>query len=473
MDLLQLKFVQALSSEVRDGVVIIDAKVLIEPTECPFCKAVNPYRHDSRVQEFADSPIRGQPARIRFQRQRYRCRACRKAFFEPLVGFSAKRNMTQRLVHYTAKASLTNQFSKVAEDIGVDVQTVRGVFLDFSDWLRANHPIATPRIMGIDEAKRAKMLCTVLTDLQRREYFDLLPSRKAEPLNAYLSKLPEKEKVEVVAMDMYQGFVHAIGRHMPQAVRVADKFHVTRLAQNAFDKAHVDARKPLPTGERLAMFRNRGLLATRDRRLTDDERVKVEKALAPFPLLQAAHTAKEAFLKIYEAPNKEAASRQLSVWLQTLPADLSRYFRPLITAVTNNREIILNYFTHRYTNAFTEAANKLSDLLQQTGRGYGFEVMRIKLLYGSRGQAIDLTDYDADDDLPSGGAVTTEFVFSKMTFSSATVRKKRPPSSPNGKRRGPSFDRVGRLIGEGYYDLGNGAIADELEPLIREFAATA
>ncbi|WP_449446776.1 ISL3 family transposase [Thermomonas brevis] len=471
MDLLQLKFVQALSSEVRDEVLIVDAKVLIKLAECPFCKAASPYRHDSRTQEFADSPIRGNPVRIRLQRQRYRCRACRKAFFEPLVGFSAKRNMTQRLVHYIAQDALIRTFADVAEDVGLDVQTVRGVFLDFSDWLRAHHPIATPRIMGIDEAKRAKVLCTVLTDLQRREYFDMLPSRKAEPLNAYLSKVPDKEKVEVVAMDLHQGFVHAIGRHMPQAVRVADKYHVARLAQNAFDKAHVDARKPLPTGERLAMFRHRGLLATRDRRLTDDERAKVAKTLAPFPLLQAAHAAKESFLAIYEAPNKDVASRQLSVWLTVLPAGLSGYFRPLITAVSNNREIILNYFTHRYTNAFTEAANKLSDLLQQTGRGYGFEVMRIKLLYGKRGQAIDLTDYDADDDLP-GGSATTAFVFSKMTFSSPTLRKKQA-SGGDRKRRGPSFARVGRLIGEGYYDLGNQTIADELEPLIREFAATA
>lgn len=153
-----------------------------------------------------------------------------------------------------------------------------------------------------------------------------------------------------------------------------------RLAQNAFDKARVEARKPLPTGERLAMFLSRGLLATRDRRLSDDERIKVAEVLAPFPLLQAAHAAKESFLAIYEAPDRTTASRQFSRWLEELPQELVRYFRPLISAISNNQEIILNYFTHRYTNAFTEAANHLSSLLQQTGRGYGFEVMRIKLL---------------------------------------------------------------------------------------------
>lgn len=37
----------------------------------------------------------------------------------------------------------------------------------------------------------------------------------------YLQKMPGKDQVEVVAMDLHQGFVNAIGKHMPKAVRVA------------------------------------------------------------------------------------------------------------------------------------------------------------------------------------------------------------------------------------------------------------
>lgn len=134
MDLLDLKAVRSLSSEVRDGVRIVKAEVLVQPAECPFCKAADPYRHDSREQEFADAPIRGQPVRIQFQRRRYRCRNCRKTFFEPLQGFSVKRNMTRRLVHYIARDALIDTFAEVARDVAVDVQTVRAVFQDFSDW---------------------------------------------------------------------------------------------------------------------------------------------------------------------------------------------------------------------------------------------------------------------------------------------------------------------------------------------------
>lgn len=465
MDLLDLKNIKSLSSKVADGVRLIDAEVLEEPDACVLCKAPDPYRHDSREQAFADAPIRGQPVRILFHRRRYRCRVCKKTFFEPLLGFSVKRNMTQRLVHYIARDSLIRTFADVARDVAVDVQTVRGVFLDFSSWLRTNHPIATPRIMGIDEAKRAGVLCTVLTDLERREYFDMLPSRKAKPLNAYLAQLPDKDLVKVVAMDLHLGFVTAIGKHLPKAVRVADRYHVARLAQDAFDKAHVAARKGLDTGDRLGMFRKRGLLAQRDRTLSEAERQRVLETLQPFPILVAAYEAKESFLRIYDAPDRNSAEQALDGWLDGLPRELSGYFRSVTLAVSNSREIILNYFEHRYTNAFTEAANGISKLLQRTGRGYGFEVMRVKLLYGKRGQAVDLSDYDAE--LASGGG-SGALGYSRVT---AHFRSTHVPTVSKQTRRGPAFARVERLVDEGYFDIGNPEIADELQALVRDFSA--
>ncbi|MHB1282265.1 MAG: ISL3 family transposase [Metallibacterium scheffleri] len=467
LDLLGLEHIRPVLPEVRDGVLIVKAEVTAPPVQCPQCKAANPYRHDTREQEFADAPIRGQPVRIQFDRQRYRCRQCRKTFFEPLLGFSSKRNMTQRLVHYIARDSLIRTFADVARDVGLDVQTVRGVFLDFSEWLRVNHAIATPRVLGIDEAKRSKLLCSVFTDIERREYFDMIPSRKATPLNDYLSKMPDKDRIEVVAMDLHQGFVNAIGHHLPKAVRVADRYHVARLAQDGFDKAHMEVRKLLPAGERLAMFRKRGLLAERDRRLTVAERDKVAEILSPFPVLKAAHQAKESFLTVYDAPTRKHAEKALSDWLEVLPQELTGYFRALTSAVSNNRDIILNYFEHRYTNAFTEAANGISKMIQRMGRGYGFEVLRVKLLYGKRGQVIDLTNFDANNDMPAG-----MIGYAGMGATFASTRKK-AGSKSGGKRRGPSFARVSWLVDDGYYDFGSQIIANEMEPLITQFAYSA
>lgn len=64
------------------------------------------------------------------------------------------------------------------------------------------------------------------------------------------------------------------------------------------------------------------------------------------------------------------------------------------------------------------------------------------------------------------------FVFGKMLMTTAAKRNKRSTASSGNERRGPSFDRVGRLINGRYYDVANQAISDELEPLIKAFAAS-
>jgi hypothetical protein len=93
--------------------------------------------------------------------------------------------------------------------------------------------------------------------------------------------------------------------------------------------------------------------------------------------------------------------------------------------------------------------------------------MRVKLLYGKRGQAVDLSDYDAE--LASGGNQ------GDLGYSRATggFRPKLPVASGNRARRGPTFPRVERLTNEGYYDLEDERIANDLDQLLREFAASA
>ena len=51
-------------------------------------------------------------------------------------------------------------------------------------------------------------------------------------------------------------------------------------------------------------------------------------------------------------------------------------------AVENWKPEILNYFGTGATNAYTEAANGLAKIANRNGRGYSFEAIRAKIIYG-------------------------------------------------------------------------------------------
>ena len=43
---------------------------------------------------------------------------------------------------------------------------------------------------------------------------------------------------------------------------------------------------------------------------------------------------------------------------------------------------VFNYFTHKATNAYTESANGLAKIANRLGRGYSFDAIRAKVLFG-------------------------------------------------------------------------------------------
>lgn len=458
--LLALPYLKSGEHEETGDALRVTAEVTVRPVACPYCRRQPVYSHGTQSQEYADAPIRGKPVRILIDRRRYRCPHCSKTFFEPLVGFSQKRAMTQRLVLYIGRASLSYRpFAEVARETGLDIQTIRHIFLDFSEMLRQRHPLPTPRVLGIDEAKRAGAVRTVLTNLEERCYFDLLPSHTLKTLRPYFKALPHKHKIEVVAMDLLNVFQMVIAEELPQAVIVADKYHVVRMANEVLEKVNRQVRRDLPRGQRLALFRQRGRLSTRGGSQVSPD-PQLERVFEQYPLLGAAWGAKEAFYEVYEANDRQEAAERIDAWLKDLDQALTPFFKPLISALSTRRGDILNYFDHRYTNAFTEAANGISKMLERRGRGYGFEVMRVKLLYGKKAQKMKDQEFlieQGDQDRNMIGYINT------FGRAGATHTKRITLQIPIG----PGFDKVATLADAGYYDGDD--VAHELDAYLHEF----
>ena len=65
-------------------------------------------------------------------------------------------------------------------------------------------------------------------------YLGVKMGRSEASLESYLARLPGKERVEVVCMDLSASYRALVRRHFPQARIVADRFHVIRLINHHF-----------------------------------------------------------------------------------------------------------------------------------------------------------------------------------------------------------------------------------------------
>ena len=60
---------------------------------------------------------------------------------------------------------------------------------------------------------------------------------------------------------------------------------------------------------------------------------------------------------------------------------------------------ILNYFGTGATNAYTEAANGLAKIANRNGRGYSFEAIRAKIIYGGSGKRGKFCESPVDEEI--------------------------------------------------------------------------
>lgn len=359
------------------------------PDKCPHCAHSlfhKVYRHGTFEQEVMDLPARGKRVGITLKRVRLRCQDCNKTFPQPLPDVDERGTMTCRLVRYIEQQSLIKTFTSVADEVGVAEGTVRNLFRAHVAHLDDTTTFETPERLGIDEVFLLGKARGVFTNLTERTIVGVLPDRLKKNVNRHLRTLTPAT-VKIVAIDMCRAYKDAVKEVLPNAALVVDKFHVVGMASVCLEAVRKSFREGLEAKDRRKLMHDRFVLLRRNKDLDDEQRATLESWKTTFPKLGAAYDIKEAFYDLWTAPNRFLAAEAFQAWEYGITDhDMLKAYQPLLTAWRNWEQEILAYFEHRETNAVTEALNGIARRIERDGRGYSFEVMRAKMLYGTRHQ---------------------------------------------------------------------------------------
>src|SRR5208283_3356217 len=91
------------------------------------------------------------------------------------------------------------------------------------------------RVLGVDDWAwcKGQTFGTILVDLERRQVVDLLPTRSADSLGEWLAQHPE---VTTVSRDRQGVYAEGARRGAPEAVQVADRFHLVLNLTQAVER---------------------------------------------------------------------------------------------------------------------------------------------------------------------------------------------------------------------------------------------
>jgi transposase len=99
---------------------------------------------------------------------------------------------------------------------------------------RRSRPPADPlKVIGIDDWawRRNHRYASIICNLERRRVVTLLPDREPATAQAWLSAHPT---IAIVARDRGGGYGEATAKALPDAVQVADRWHLMENASRAF-----------------------------------------------------------------------------------------------------------------------------------------------------------------------------------------------------------------------------------------------
>ena len=360
--------------------------------------------------ELVDLPAFGRPARLVWRKYRWSCptASCPVGSWTEEVSAiaSARLVMTDRAGRWATEqvGRWGRTVNEVAVELGCDWHTVNDTVVAFGTALVDDDPdrIGAVTALGLDETLfvrdgpwRHQLWSTSIVDVGVGRLLDVVAGRSAAEPCEWLGRRGTEwlEAIEFATLDLSGPYRSVFDTMVPDAVQVADPFHLVKLANTALDKVRrrVQDETLGHRGRRDdPLYRCRRLLTRADERLDEGGRTKLLGLLGagdPRGEVTTAWHAKETVRQLYLHTDSALALE----WVTRLGHDLQDgdcppEVRQLGRTLIRWRHQIAAWHWAQVTNGPTEAMNNLIKRIKRVAFGFTrFRNYRIRtLLYAGR-----------------------------------------------------------------------------------------
>jgi len=240
------------------------------------------------------------------------------------------------------------------------------------------------RAVGLDEKSfgRGQSYVSVLTDLHGARVLDVVPDRDQAAGEKLWDALPaaQREKVEAAAMDMSAAYVAATQAKAPRCQIVHDRFHASKMLNEAVDKTRREEARRLE---------EKGDATLKHTRFLWLHGTVPEKQQASFAELLEMNlkTAKawcfqEMFTEFWAQSGAAQGAEFFRQWSRSVNRSRLEKVKAVARTLKEHLLHLLTYFAHPITNALTEGFNSKIQAIRADARGFRrFANYRARILF--------------------------------------------------------------------------------------------
>lgn len=371
--------------EVRDGVVVVHARLEQRPPATCKCEGLPEWRSGGMARRlFRTFPLGGLPAVIALDYRRYRCGACAQVVTPDLpLG-----RLTEAFEQEVAEYALRHTSSETCRTYALGREIVRRrLDGEIERRLAVRQPPA-PEVVGIDDTMMAGARRAVLVDVGRKAHIDILPGYATQDVAQVLADYrPQWEgRLRCAVIDPYQPYRLAIVRAWPELPVVLDRYHAAMQINQAvkrFAAAYKGAN------------RVRGAARLFGPALSPERRADWE---THHPQLLAVYDYAQGWQVLYEARNAHEAEQIWLSWSLDMPDHLRPYLQAVVARLTDDwlTEIcaavtMRDELGYVPTNGITESLHKRVRIWEARASATSFALLRARVLL-----AENVGEQDAD-----------------------------------------------------------------------------
>lgn len=367
-------------SDVHDKTVEITLEPLNYIQSCPCCDTNdNVIRKGiSGNRKVRHLSLCGNKTILLLPKIRLYCKSCFLNFTFNYIFIDGKSRYTNQYKDNMVKVVTGSTVAHAAELTETPYSSIERIFKNYLNKIKPQICSETLKlskdteklVIGIDDfaIRKGHSYNTGIHDLRNETLLHLVKGRKLSELREDRENNPQVYEIQPVAivMDLAKYYHKFAEETFPNAVRIADRFHVNRYALDALQ--NVRRRVTLELSSQNCMFLkcNKNILSKRHDQADENELIILKKLFSFSPELEKVYWWKEDLIEWYDCCiNINQATIVFNKWLSLGKLLNMPEVDIAIKTFENWKQEIINYHLYRFTNAAVEGRNNKIKALQR------------------------------------------------------------------------------------------------------------